>query len=534
MIPKLREQYQVPLVNSIRGALSENPKGHFLVQLGTGGGKTYCFSYIAYYANSKGNRVFIGTDRTELLSQASSSIGQFGIDHTFINPGFRNINYEATTAIGMAQTVARRLKKDGWVDYLKSFDIYILDEAHKQIFNYLFTDGILDGKTVLGFTATPIRSGNMRSLGMDYDDIIQGVSIREMVEMGYLMPDKYYSVDSLDISKVPFNPMTGDLKSSAVYSMMNNREKYIGVVDNYRTIADKTKALTFCVNVSHAIKTCVEFNKAGIDSRFLVSNIMKPKKPTEDKSDAIRMKYDEDLEAYLTLKQYECYTGIRKDILSDYNKNKFTNLVNVDMLTTGYDQPDIETVIINRSTISQVLLSQMLGRASRPSPETGKIHFNILDMGAHLQREVHPLKGYMEPIEFGLWHDKSKGGGVMPTKECPKNKEDKRKTRGCGRLLSVSLKVCPFPDCGYEFPTKQQLKEVELKQIAYGNEVPENVLVSTMSPESLKAHAKLKGYLIGWVLRQLRMKLSDSEIYSQMKKWGHSSKYTYRMLSYIK
>jgi len=531
--PILRPEYQMPLVNDIRKAISENNKGHYIIQLGTGGGKTFIFSYITYHANLKGNRVFIGTDRTELLSQASSSIAQFGIKHSFINPKTRKPDFSSPTVIGMAQTILRRYEKPEWRKMLESFDIYILDEMHKQVFNYLFESGILDNKLVLGFSATPIRTGKMRQLGMDYDKIIQGVSVREMVEMGYLAPDRYYSVDDIDVSKIPYNPMTGDLKSSALYSMMNNREKYTGVVDNYRRIADKTKAITFCVNVSHAIKTTVEFNRAGISSRFLVSGITMPKKPLSFKNDAHRLLYEENLEAYITLMQYKRFTADRKTLLNDYKHNRFLNLVNVDIATTGFDMPDIVTGIINRSTISQVLYSQMTGRLSRIHPESGKTHFNLLDMGNHLQREVLPLKGYMEEMKFGLWHLEQKGGGISPMKLCPPDKKDKRKTVGCGRLINISAKICPF--CFYEFSTKQQEKEVELKEIIYGNAVEESVLVKNMNIRQLQAYAKLKKYKISWIGRVLYARGGADEVYRGLKEIGYKHYYIREyVLKYIK
>jgi len=68
---------------------------------------------------------------------------------------------------------------------LDEIDIVIIDEAHIQEFNYIFQSGLLDNKMVLGFTATPSRSGKMRQLGLDYERMVRGPQVKELVSKGF-------------------------------------------------------------------------------------------------------------------------------------------------------------------------------------------------------------------------------------------------------------------------------------------------------------------------------------------------------------
>ena len=56
----------------------------------------------------------------------------------------------------------------------------IIDEAHLQDFNYIFESGVADNKFLLGVTATPNRSGKQRQLGLDYETLIETVSVKRL------------------------------------------------------------------------------------------------------------------------------------------------------------------------------------------------------------------------------------------------------------------------------------------------------------------------------------------------------------------
>jgi len=526
-IPILRP-YQGEQIERIRTFYKGHPNGKVIMQAPTGSGKTIMFTYMALCANKKQNRVTIFSNRTELMNQTGGAFEKFGIIPTYINPSVRTPSFKSMATSAMLQTLRRRFKQPEWIRFMKMQDFFIIDECHLGDAQYLIESGLLDGRPVLGATATPIRSGNQPQLGLFYDEIVKGAQVRELVSQGWLVPERYFGVDGADVTKVPYDKATGDYQRKALYNVFNSREQYTGVVDNYRTNTDGTKALCFCVNQMHAVKTAVEFHRAGISTMFLTSGKSMPKKPAEWKNEAQRVKYEDDYEIYKTLKQYSFLTGNRGDVLKDYNHNKFKALINVDMLTTGYDQKDIETIIINRKTLSLQLYLQMLGRGSRINPETGKILFNTLDFGNHAGREEYNFGRYMDDRDWDLWHLATKGGGIAPKKVCDPEEVDFRGIKGCGRIIPTIYKVCPF--CGHTFPTKKQEREVELKEQIYSGEIDEEVLIKNMNYKQLKAFRELKRYSPVWLGRILYARGGVNEIKKGMREMGYGYGYIYRII----
>jgi superfamily II DNA or RNA helicase len=528
MIPQLRKEYQVPFVDDIRTELLKKQNAHVACNLVGGGGKTFIFTWLTLNALQNGWYVFVFSDRHELITQASGAFGQFNIKHTFINPRAKFPDFDAKATICSSQTFKRRYEKEEWAALFKRpKTLVIIDEADRQEFNYLFSSGLMDNLPVLGFSGTFARTGKMRQIGLDYDVIVKGASPRRLVELGYLVPDRYFSLSEPDLSGVEIDARTGDYNPHQLYKKFNQNERYEGMIHNYLKHTPNTKTLAFGVSQLHAIQMAVEFQKQGIDARFLISGITKPKKPLEWKNEGERLLYERRLEAYMTAEQYKHLTGDRKRGVEAFRKGKFPVLTNAGLFTTGFDVPDLETVIINKSTLSLREYLQISWRVSRISPETGKIHGNIIDLADHANRKENGFGRMLDDRDYRLWHDESKSSGVMPTKECPRNKEDKNKKRGCGRLVAVFYQDCPF--CSYHFATEKELKEAELKEIAYGNQVPEEVLISTMNAKQLDAYSKLKikGNKHRWVLRQLWYKNGAESLKQGLKELGYRSYYYY-------
>ena len=171
---KLRD-YQQNAVDKIRRFFGKGK--HAILQAPTGAGKTIIFSYIAQNAASKGKKVLILTNRTELLTQTGGSLEQFGVDPYLVRAGTKFLNFESDVFVAMCQTLRNRIKEPMWRNWIKNhIDLVIIDECHLQDFNWLFESGLVDKKFVLGFTATPRRSGKMRQLALDYETIIDTVT----------------------------------------------------------------------------------------------------------------------------------------------------------------------------------------------------------------------------------------------------------------------------------------------------------------------------------------------------------------------
>jgi len=492
--------YQQSAVDRIRRFFKKGK--HAILQAPTGAGKTIIFSYIAQNAASKGKKVLILTNRTELLTQTGGSLENFGVEPYLVRAGTKYLNFDSQVFVAMCQTLRNRIKQPMWSNWIKNhIDLVVIDECHLQDYNYIFESGLLDDKFVLGFTATPRRSGKMRQLALDYEEIIDTVSVKELIAGGSLVGDDYFGVEGADLNKISFDRMKGDYDEKEMFSRFNSPTLYAGTVKNWIDIAEGTKTLVFCVNIEHVIHTCEEFQKNGIDSRFLVSQMSKPKEPEKDATEGRWTQYTERMRLYdLFHSRFGKWSGERTTIINKFKNKEFPVLINAGILTTGFDDPSIETVVVNRATTSTTLWLQTIGRGSRIFK--GKTHFNLLDFGDNASRLGH----YTSPQHWGLWHETSQGDGtgVAPVKECGvDHKADKNGKNGCERLIIASAKICPF--CGYIYP-KSKAEEIDLEGLAYDEEKHMAVKVKKikdMDLSELHDYFKIKKHKSAWLWRQL-------------------------------
>lgn len=530
----LRE-YQDFLAKSIRKAIGEK-KLHILSQLPTGGGKTVIFSYIAGNAAKKGNKVLIITDRDELLSQAGETIRKFDLHPSFIKAGSKYIDKRKNIYIAMSQTLRNRIHLDEWRDFiLNQIDIVIIDEAHIQEFNYLFEDGILDQKLVLGFTATPSRSGKQRQLGIDYDKLIRGAEPKDLIKLGYLLNCDMYEADSPDMSGVKINATNNDYNEQSMFERFDKPKLYKGLLNNYKEKAEGKKMIVFCCNIEHAIKTTIELSNAGYRARFVSSELSKPKSKTEF-TIAELAAYTEKKRKYdYFLKYYQTHSGPRKEVIQGFKNGNFEILVNIDMITKGFDDSSVEVVAVYRATTSMNLWLQMLGRGSRINDEIGKTHFTAFDFGGNAKR----LGNYDDNRNWSLWHEEKKSGGVPPLKECGFTSKGKpiksgnEVEKGCRRLILASYMLCPF--CSFKYPEKDEAKEIDLQLAKLTTEqgfVINSKSISTMNWEELTNYRAIKGHKQPWLWRQLWIRGKALEIQRYAAKYNWSSMVTDKAINY--
>lgn len=527
--------YQQKFVHDIRSSFKQGFNA-VLCQLPTGGGKTIIFSYVALSTAQKGNRVLILTDREELLKQAGGAIKKFGLNPSFIKAGTKFIDYRKNIYVAMSQTLRNRIKLKEWADFIQNdIDLIIIDEAHIQEFNYLFECGLLKGKKVLGFTATPSRSGKMRQLGMDYEKLIRGAEPKDLIDLGYLLNCDTYKFDAPDMAGVKINSLTGDYSEDSMFQRYDRATFYQGLVINYEKYAKGKKMIVFCCNVEHAIKTTIQLNESGYRAKFISSDRAKPKEVAstslfdedgfgEQRADFER--YKSKLKGYhFYHENYKKYSGGRATIFKDFKEGNFEILVNVDIATKGFDEPSIDVVAIYRSTQSTTLWLQMLGRGSRL--HEGKESFTVFDFGGNVDR----LGNYDDNRTWSLWHETKKaGGGVPPLKECGvtstgkpiKSTSDVEK--GCRRLIMASLQLCPY--CGFRYPDKKEAKEVELVLSEIKDDKGVSLAVKNfneMNWDELDLYRKLKKHKPAWLWRQLWIRGGEDELrkFAGYMKWNH-------------
>lgn len=452
--------------------LFRSGKNRVILQLPTGGGKTVIFSDIAKSVSENNKKVIVFTDRKELLKQAGGTFEKFGLTPTFLNAESKKIT-NSGLYVAMIETMKRRINKPGYSDFIRSFDLIIIDEAHKQTFDRIFE--YLDEKQyVIGATATPYRNGKMRPLKDYYDEIVIGRQINDLIETDNLCDVVHYGVPIQGLDKVKITK--GDFDEKQMGRLYQDVKLFAGVIENYTKHCNGKKALLFCATVENSKSMTEQFNAAGIPAMHIDANTPK----TE-----------------------------REKILEDFANDKFTVLSNVGILTTGYDQPDIEVIITYRATRSLPLWLQMCGRGSRPAPKKKK--FTILDFGENTKRH-------------GFWNDDRtwtldnvkppKKKGAAPVKEC----------KSCGALISANTLICPY--CGYEAPRK--IKQKNHVEVMLEKMTPKQIQGADWNVYELEEVRKAKGYKLGWICHRLKT-LDQFKDYEKLRGFKKGwSNYNYR------
>lgn len=470
--------YQKKAIEETRRMILEGKK-KFVFCSPTGSGKTYTFSFLVKSAIEKGKRVLILTHRIELLTQAGGALANLGLNPTKIEAGKKIGYFSGQLYTAMIETISRRMDKLEYIQFVHSLDLIIIDECHFGNFDKFFSQ-ISKSTVVIGFTATPHREKNQISLDQFYEGLIEVVSIPELIDQGYLATPLSYGV-KLDFSGVA--KKGNDYDPDSLGSFMTESKVYEGVIENYKTICPGTKSICFCPNIKSSEKLRDELIEAGLNAMHL--------------------------DAGMTKKE-------RLDILKWFKSTPDAMLCNVGILTTGFDEPTIETVILYRATKSLPLFLQMVGRGSRVIPGI-KDKFTVLDFGNNIREH-----DFWEADRTWSLKKKKKKDGSPPVKEC----------KGCGALLPASVMVCGH--CGYEFP--RPIKSKEESEIAYLQLLTKQQVMKKMKNASLEEKARAaKAKLISpyWVLHKLNSRSEAEEFVRLMgykKGWIYMNKDRFKCL----
>lgn len=451
---KLRD-YQEESISEIRTALSMYRSTLF--QLTTGGGKTVIFSSIAKSSQKYGRKVLIMSNRTEIMKQNGGALSMMGLSVEYISPKNRSIP-KGNIAVGMSQTLRRRVSSsEAWRDYVKSIELLIVDEAHCCDHDFIY-DYVSESCFRLLVTATPRRQGNQKQLGTFARSMVTGIKTKELIQRGYLTPARHFSVAAPELSDVEIDSNTKEFNQHSLAAKYEDKTLYRGVIDEWFRLCRDKKTLVFCVSSVQAIDFTKMLVERGVAAKYALSG-----------------SFEDDA----------AYSGERNELFESFKRGDFQVLVNVGIAVAGTDIPDIECIVANFATTSMCKWRQAIGRGCRISE--GKKEFVILDAGNNIKR----LGFFESDIEWSLWHDVSKGGGLQVMKECPTDKTDINHNNGCGVRVPASCKICPC--CGFKFPTDKDVFQLHLEEVSESDE--DNLI-------SWSAKKKLEGWTMNRILIQ--------------------------------
>jgi len=426
-------------------------KLRLLFCLATGGGKTACFSFIAKkFIHKYKQNVLVLAHRDELITQTLATLRTIGVTCESVVASKKTLQHHSDCYVSMVQTLKNRLKKDPL--FLNDVGLIIVDEAHldmhKEIFEYYPL------ARILAVTATPVTLKKINfskcsvcgknhdtvveccnyetyeytrkfTLSEIYEDIIIGTSISELIMNDRLVRELVYATGNIDRSKLSIDAKTGDFDNKSTDAHYTNSS--FDVVKNYEEIALGKKTIIF--NSSSKVNAIVL--QAFLDKGYSNVKLFDSVNETEN----------------------------RKKVLEWFKSTPDAILLNVNCFTTGFDEPTLECVIINRATLSLSLFHQMVGRGGRKCDDIYKPNFIHIDLGGNI--EAH-----------GRWSDEVDWKSIFyGSNEKPRaKKEALDQTKQCPECGNIHAKNenC---ECGYvEEETRKTVMSSEVAQLI--DEIP--------------------------------------------------------------
>lgn len=370
-------QYQTEAIDAGVDFFQSKMKQHAIEILPTGSGKSVVIANIASKLEGK---TLILQPSKEILEQNFAKYSNYGY-RAGIYSASAGVKYLDKVTFGMIGSIINKRH------LFDDFQNIIIDECHLVnskggMYNNFIK--AFDKVKVLGLTATPYRlSSSMegamlkfltRTSPRIFGKVLYYVQNKVLFDAGHLAPLEYFSFNVIDRNMLSVNSTGADFTDAslkAYYKKINMP----AVTTQYanRLLAKRNSLLVFCSLLEEAWKV-----SQGVPGSVVVSG---------------------DTEA-----------AMRKDILSKFKAGKIRCVINVGVLTTGFDYPELETVLIARSTMSLALYYQIIGRVMRPfTYEDGsKKKGWVVDLGGNIN-----FFGKIETMEikqnekglFSIWNN---------------------------------------------------------------------------------------------------------------------------------
>lgn len=411
--------YQESALNEIMVRLTSKPE--VLLQASTGAGKTIIFSeiikrWITQYPKMS---IAVIAHRQELVAQAVDKLFQVwpeGRQYVSVAcASLGKVKINRPVIIGSVQTLATntRLSK-----LSNPIHLLIIDEAHRippvenggqyhTLINHLRT--INPKMRILGVTATPFRLNHGFIFGQEcragqsnvFTSLDHKIGLDDLTSAGYLAPRKEMEKSlGADLKGVKIS--NGEYDTCDLSSLMTKNVYIKSAVETYQKYGEgRDKVLVFAVSIEHAKLLAEEFNRAGYEAEAIHSLMNK---------------------------------SLRKNILNRFDNGTLRVLVNVEILTEGWDSPRINAIMMCRPTQSPALFVQMIGRGTRLAP--GKNDLLVLDLVENYARHGDPDNPVVD----------------IPVAKTPKEEKKPKKEKecpACGNIIAYQAMECP--ECGWTF-----------------------------------------------------------------------------------
>lgn len=364
--------HQENLRAEVSGAMKRGVRRPLLV-LSTGGGKTVLAGFMTDSATKRGFApVWFVVHRKELVMQTAKAFAALGMTVGIVARG-HPVMGDLPIQIVLIDSLKRRLP------YLKPPKLVIQDEAHHTPANkWAFLQTEFPDIFYIGLTATPERLDG-KGLGKYYDEIVEGPSMRWLIDNGFLADYRIFAPPSIDTSGV--SSVGGDFNKGQLHAIIEQSTIVGDGIREYQKHAEGKRTIIRSVSIEDSIRVADEFKKCGYEAVHIDGKTK---------------------------------TQVRERMFNLFKSGDITHLCNVDLFSEGVDIPGVECLIDQRPTKSLILFLQFIGRGLRAAP--GKEHCIYIDQVGNTER--HGLPDDKREWSLDVKKKKKKPRALFKCKKC--------------------------------------------------------------------------------------------------------------------
>lgn len=390
-------------------AIWDNLDRNVAASLPTGSGKSHVIAELCRKAIQEfpGTSILVVAHVKELLEQNAEKIRQHWPDAP-VGIYCAGLNSREVNAITVAS-----IQSIYSADNLGEFDLLIVDEAHRiphgdsGMYHRLFASQ--PAAKIVGLTATPYRlGGGMIHKGEDalFDALVCEIKTSDLVEKGYLSPIRSRpGSEQADLDGV--HTRGGEFITAEMAAAFDQDDLTQAVVqDILRHAAGRRSIMVFCCSIDHCNHVHIALGAAGERRAATITG--------------------------------ETTAEFREQRIKAFKSGELRVLINCEVLTTGFDAPNTDCIVLLRATKSPGLYVQIIGRGLRKAD--GKVDCLLLDYGGNVERHG--------PIDFVTAERVQDGDGAPPMKLCP----------NCGDYVLRVAKTCPH--CQHEFAALPEPRKI--------------------------------------------------------------------------
>lgn len=422
--------YQAGAIDDLWSWFSSNPEGNPIVEASVGAGKSVMIARTCQRAivEYPGTRMLVIVHQKELLDQNVEKIIRVWpeVDIGIYSASHGRKQLDRTVTYATIGSIYKRAYDIGRVDIVLADECHLINPKDTGMWRHFLSElkRTCPHVRVVGWTGTPFRgNGVWLTAGEDalFTHIAARVTMRQLLDDGYLSP----LVPAPTAARID----TDGVRTSGedfVVSELAKRADTPELVDAtcneiVSLAAARRRWLVFAVTVEHAQHVADALRHRGVSAEIVSGETPK----TE-----------------------------RDRLIADFKAGRIRCLINVAVLTTGFDVPEVDFIALLRATKSPVLYVQIAGRGMRLAD--GKENCMWADFTDTTER-----LGAVDQIKGRMPH--TGGSGEAPFKLCP----------NCGTRCATGLTSCPT--CGFEFPPPERIKHTDKASAAAimsGQETP--------------------------------------------------------------